>query len=231
MRVDEVLDRVRRLKQSAKTHVRFEAYSEALDDLQRAISLLEEAGGEWLDPTSPTPEPPAGLERAYELADELADCLGMQGGTLRRQGGIAQALASYTAGSRFELDEKFGVMKSYNTVNALKMALLGETAIASDRIPSVDEAIELISKQVAGARRMDRWAWADLGDCYLLKGGSGDEALTAYGRFIQLADDESVESAHQVLGKLAEELSSREDSRAAAVQRVVDLLAEELEAL
>jgi len=52
-----------------------------------------------------------------KLAHELADCCGMLGGNLNRQGDISQALAVYEQGRNIEMDVP-GVTMTYNTVES-----------------------------------------------------------------------------------------------------------------
>lgn len=219
----DVVPQILRLKQSAKTNVTFKEFEDAHRDLDRAIEMLRNPVEAWFDP--PNGEAPVTpSEDPHQLAEELSDCLGMKGGTYRRQGEMQRSLESYLDGSRYELDPKFNVSRSYNTVNALKLSLDQSTNIAEQDIPSVETAIEVIEQQVAGDRQRDGWAWSDLGDCYLILGGAESDALVAYRRFASLSDVGSIQSARNVLVALAEAL---QDDRATTVGHVVDMLENE----
>jgi predicted TPR repeat methyltransferase len=96
-------------------------------------------------------------------------------------------------------------------------------ATAGSLYPNLLKAVSVLEHQVQGPRRLDRWAWADLGECHLLAGNSAG-AVEAYQRFKELADPRQIRSARIVLERLAEAMRSREPDAAELVQRGAELL-------
>jgi tetratricopeptide (TPR) repeat protein len=231
MNEDEVITTVSNLKASARTSNQFGDHAAALSHLDRATTLLEALAGDWLKRPNESYEVPSHLVHPVDVAREYSDALGMRGGVLRRMGRDEEALAGFVAGSQFELDPRFGVMNSYATVNALKMTSLGDTPHSDELdVPAIDGAVEMLKHQIDGPRGQDRWAYADLGDCHLMRGDT-DEAMAAYERFAELSTEGHLTSAYDVLVDLHEQLERRGDLRAAAVQCVVDFLDSQLESM
>jgi hypothetical protein len=191
------LERIRELKTSAKNQRDrgIKGYPRALASLREAISLARE-----------TLQAPLS-EQAAQGAAELCDCFGLTGGIERRWADELQgeerishlklAANAYDDGHRFESDPRYGIANSYNLVNRLIVRLLlAPQALDADEPLQLDGIAQLhlateferaaaaIREQVAGPRRSDYWAWADLGMIEVLTLRSPPE--TAYAQFLAL---------------------------------------------
>ncbi len=187
-------------------------------DLAGAVAVLTQTvamlqASRWYASMSGDAEVGAG-EQA--LAAHLADCLGMLGGNHRRMNALDLALATFVEGSRWERDERLDVQSSYNLVNAIVLPLEMGRSTATAQRRSLRQAIEAIVRQVHGARRNDRWAWADLGQCQLLLGDVA-AARASYARMRSLGDADTLRSALPVLQRLQDALRERDPSIAAAL--------------
>ena len=126
-----------------------------------------------------------------EDRNQLAELYGMLGGTLREQGDLVDAAASYDRGFEYEVAES-----TYNELNRLVTRVLieprclaePETLRAYEELPYLDVPEQLalvkpqLEAQIEGARNADYWGMGDLAVvCALL----GDEAgmLSALDRF------------------------------------------------
>lgn len=136
-----------------------------------------------------------------EVATQLADCLGMLGGNLRRLGRLHDAQACFDRGRMYEESSSLNVMSSYNLVNSLTLPLESEPDALTSRRTQLEAAIAAITRQAHGARRNDRWAWADLAQCQLLLGDT-PSALQSYRRVRDLGGEETVQSVVTVLRRL-----------------------------
>ena len=136
-----------------------------------------------------------------DLAAQLADCYGMLGGNFRRLERTEDAMACFERGLRFEISDALEVMSSYNLVNAIVVPIEGKAADPQSQRQRIQSAVVVISRQVRGERRSDRWAWADLALCHLLLGQRA-EALRSYARVRDLGDDGTVKSIVPVLERL-----------------------------
>jgi hypothetical protein len=159
------------------------------------------------------------------MASELADCYGLLGGVQRRWAldpkfpaeraeHLKESVFSYDKGYQFESDNEFGLKNSYNMLNRLISRILYYGHISPKQIDpeisSLDMTKELeeveksIREQVAGPRRGDVWALADLAMVELLLGVS--EPAAAYASFNTLSPPDyaysSVLSGLQPLAKL-----------------------------
>ncbi|CAM5781095.1 Caspase family protein OS=Rhizobacter sp. AJA081-3 OX=2753607 GN=HZ992_24855 PE=4 SV=1 [Rhizobacter fulvus] len=211
------IDRIRDLKTSAKNQRDggLDGYPSALEMLGDAIEL---ARNELATSTV--------AERRIEMATELSDCFGLVGGVQRRWADEAddsardqhlkEAASAYDQGFVYESDPAFGIVNSYNLVNRLVVrVLLAPQALTSDEpmhLPGIaplklrDElgnAVTTVRGQLAGPRRGDYWALADLALLEVLSGRTG--AATAYVDFLALSPpDFAYESVLGGLRPLAE---------------------------
>jgi tetratricopeptide (TPR) repeat protein len=151
------------------------------------------------------------------LAAHLADCLGMIGGNYRRMNRLEDALASFERGRPYEEAVHLELSSSYNLVNAITLPLeMGTRTVAGQKV-ALTRAVAAIDRQVRGARRNDRWAWADLGQCQLLLGDL-DAAATSYQRVRALGDQETLASVTSVLQRLAIAIEPAEPIAAASLR-------------
>jgi hypothetical protein len=203
---DTSIQRIRELKTEAKNR-----RDRGLRRYPRAVELLHDAiqlGKADLDAIEPGKADPAGssaTEVQAQLAVELADCHGLLGGVERRwalegpaEDRAAHLLASISAyddGCKLEADERHGIVNSYNRVNRLLVRLLLQPELLGSRgtvdlgggTDPLDVREELaatataIADQLAGPRRGDHWAMADLALIQVLLDQA--DAVTAYARF------------------------------------------------
>jgi hypothetical protein len=148
------------------------------------------------------------------LASHLADCLGMLGGNQRRLEQHDEALQAFIDGARYEAADRLEVLSSYNLVNAIVLPLEMKLSTATDQQADLRGAVNAILRQVHGARRNDRWAWADLGQCQLLL-DERDAARASYDRMRQLGDADTLKSVLPVLERLHKALLEQRDEKIA----------------
>jgi tetratricopeptide (TPR) repeat protein len=207
------------LKNEAKLARDANQVDEAIDLLTEAVGEIEESG--W----KPHPAGVDGLdEQDRTMAWHYADCLGMLGGNFRRKAQqtdasrrvqlLKQAIACFERGRTYEQEPNYRIASSYNTVNAIVAPIEGQLEIASSQTAELERAVAMLRLQVSdpksATRRLDRWAWADLGQCQLLL---GDEvgARTTYQRFIELSDLATIQSALKVLHSIGAALKAMHD--------------------
>ena len=177
----DVIDEARRLKAEAMD-------LRDLGDLDGAVQVLR-AGEHLLRSTLDElrskrgKEPPGRQE--IDVANQLVHILGSIGGTLRRKGNYAAAAAAYDDGRVLEAPEAgYGIVNSYNLVQALVSRVFLDPGAAEDGAPMVAErnvrreleaAREEIFRQLRGARSDDEYAAADLATVLLLLDDPGWE--------------------------------------------------------
>src|SRR5262249_53456962 len=171
----------------------------------RALSMLKEAiaiARADLDESTVA-------ERRSQLASELSDCYGLVGGVERRWAEefngdesvshLKASIRGYDDGFKFESKPEYGIVDSYNRLNRLLVRLLlrPDTLDAVDAlvldpdIPRVnlrdefEQTSDVIRRQIAGPRRGNYWALADLALVEVLLGRS--QPAAAYGDFIALS--------------------------------------------
>jgi tetratricopeptide (TPR) repeat protein len=191
-------------------------YAGAVAVLVRIIEQMS-----TLAPATDGPAP--STETEQRLATQLADCLGMLGGNLRRAGELKAAQEAFERGRRYEESARLQVASSYNLVNAITLPLESSAATPAELADSLGEAIAAIERQVSGERRRDRWAWADLAQCRLLL-GQLDEALRNYHQAFMLGDDETMSSIVRVLLRLRDALSEKDAQSADLLDTVIGQL-------
>ena len=230
-----ILERIRELKTSAKNQRDrgIRGYARALATLAEAIALAR-----------PTLQAPL-AEQAVQVAQgaaELSDCFGLCGGIERRWADettgeerlahLTAAALAYDEGYQYESDPRYGIFNSYNMVNRLVVRLLLAPQALDADAPTVlpglpplhlrfefDRAADAIRQQVAGPRRGDYWAWADLGMIEVLTLRNAPEA--AYAQFLGLGPpDFAYASALATLRPL----TALHMASAPSVQAAVDLL-------
>lgn len=212
----------------------------------RALSMLEDAitrARTELDDCTVA-------EYRAQLAAELCDCFGLVGGVQRRWadatdgderlGHLKASIRAYDDGFVFESDPHYGIVNSYNLVNRLVVRLLlapsalaaGGAAVIDPEIAPLNLAMELdkasatIRQQLAGPRRGDYWALADLALLEVLLGRS--TAAAAYAQFIAMSPpDFAYASAVATLRPLAD----LPVSSTSALQEAVTLLEGRLQRL
>lgn len=123
-----------------------------------------------------------------QVAWELADCLGMLGGSLLRQGDVDGAIEAFRQGRDLEMSSAYDLELTYNTVNFLVARLLesGWETVRESR-SDLAEVTRRLQARTAGSAAGDVWTWADLGMCEFL-GGRFDLARSAYARAGTLAN-------------------------------------------
>ena len=212
------IDRIRELKTEAKNR-----RDRGIRGYDRAIALLNEA----IDVAQETLKQTTVRELRAQLAVELSDCHGIIGGIERRwatEGPVGSrdehlraSIRAYDAGYQFESDREYGITNSYNMVNRLIGRLLlrpdllntsepvdlGPNIEKLDVLQELDNAVRVLRDQLAGVRRGDYWALADLGLVQLLLGHT--DPATAYAAFNALSPpDFAYTSALAGLRPLAE---------------------------
>jgi|1185.fasta_scaffold61326_1 tetratricopeptide (TPR) repeat protein len=190
-----------------------------------ALSLI----GEMLESvTNLGPVPGQGETLATaDIASEAAELFGLQGGLLRRQGRLEDALESYKRGAA--LEAAHSLAPTYNRANAIKLSLMsGKTTVADeqDALAALRDTLEVrLSTDERAAD--DAWLWADLGDLRLLL-GDAESALAAYRTFHAKGRTESPRTTLRVLHQVVSALRSHDDPDASrlddAVREVEQLL-------
>jgi hypothetical protein len=195
-----VIEHIRELKTGAKYQRDrgVKGYARAISDLEEAITVAQAGLGES-----------AAGEVRSQLASELSDCYGLVGGVERRWADefkgdesvphLKASIRAYDEGFRFESDPEYGIVNSYNLLNRLLVRLLlrpealaVHDAVRLDpKIPPVNlteefkKAAVVIREQLAGPRRGNYWAEADLALIEVLLGRS--QPAAAYAGFIALS--------------------------------------------
>lgn len=209
--MSSVLEEVRALKEGARTDTLRGKYNEALDSLKTAIDLLSS-------------ELENAEEDPRELAIQLADCYGMAGGVCRRMGNLDESIKMYDTGYKYESNRSYKISSSYNLTNRIVIRILKDTDNLITLKTTIKEAAEIVQKQVERKRRREWWAWADLGELYLLCGES-KEALRAYEMFTHSgAREPDYESQISVLNELASVLKSVNASVSEAILKAIEYL-------
>ena len=108
----------------------------------------------------------------------------MLGGNHRRLEQLDRALLAFQDGARIEAADRLEVLSSYNLVNAIVLPIEMKDSTATQQRSALRKAVEAIARQVHGARRNDRWAWADLGQCQLLLGEAGGNPFERCNRWM-----------------------------------------------
>jgi tetratricopeptide (TPR) repeat protein len=191
-------------------------------DIDGAVDVLREAVDLLLQ-VAPDADRGALTDAEKQIAWNLADCLGMLGGNYRRLGRLDDALRCFEEGRSWEEDERFGIDSTYNLVNAITLPIEMRARTATEQRHSLEKAVHALERGTNGARRLDRWAWADLGQSALLQGDL-DRAFQAYRRFRELGDAASVASHVTVLKRLIEALADRDPLATDALQRGISFL-------
>jgi len=189
--------RAKRAKEAAKDLRDDGDIAGAINVLADAIEVLTQAPvAADLETTRQATKP------VRDVATQLADLLGMLGGNHRRLGQHDAAQACFERGSRLEASPVLEIMSSYNLVNAITLPIESDPGALETQRPAMQRAVDAIERQVAGSRRNDRWAWADLAQCQLLLDRM-DDALRSYARVHALGDDETFTSVVTVLERLS----------------------------
>jgi hypothetical protein len=192
-----LIEQIRELKTEAKNQRDrgLKGYPRALARLAEAIKLAQ--GG--LDDTTVP-------DVARQMAKELADCHGINGGVERRWGlegdsvgrfgHLAASCNAYDAGHRYEWDERYNIRDSYNLVNRLTGRLLiRPELLRSEETADLGGGIQALNLPQALSRAMadieeylakkgNFWAEADLALLNVLI--KGVEASSAYTEFCDL---------------------------------------------
>lgn len=212
------IERIRELKTGAKNQ-----RDRGIKGYPRALSMLREAIAIAREELANTDL----AERRIQAATELSDCFGLIGGVERRWADEAAgdersvhlkaAIRAYDEGFGFESDPQYGIVNSYNLVNRLAVRLLlapgslatdDSVVLDPDIAPlnvgkELDKAASTVRQQLAGPRRGDYWALADLALLEVLAGRTATAA--AYAEFLGLAPpDFAYVSALASLRPLAE---------------------------
>ncbi|MBC7942362.1 MAG: hypothetical protein H7Z19_21855, partial [Chitinophagaceae bacterium] len=125
------------------------------DDLEGAVAALADAVSalrrsplyaEVMDTATTTPSP-----QARQLAAQLADCLGMRGGNLRRLDRLDQALKCFDEGRALEESTRLALDSSYNLVNAVTLPIETGSATVPAQRAALERAVQSIDRQLRGA--------------------------------------------------------------------------------
>jgi hypothetical protein len=194
------IERIRELKTGAKNQrdrgVR--GYPRALSMLKEATSIAKAELGQSTV-----------AEHRSQLATELCDCYGLVGGVQRRWAAeckvdesaehLKDSIRAYDDGFIFESNPEYGIVDSYNRLNRLLVRLLlrpdvldvDDAVVLDPGIPPVnlrhefEQTSSVIRSQIAGPRRSNYWALADLALVEVLLGRR--QPAAAYADFIALS--------------------------------------------
>ncbi len=183
-------------------------FDAALSDLGHAIKLLET---KLVDVR--------GVDREI-IVGKLADCLGMQGGVLRRMGKHPEALAKFQAGLVYE--QSLG-KDTYNLSN-----VVAERVIASPAsLPQLLDTVIADFYNQLEAQKKDRdnqwWYHADWGMYHLLHGKYGD-AEQSYKRFGNKLRKRDYEAILGVLQRMRAALEPVNAPIAEKIAKAIDFL-------
>lgn len=152
-------------------------YQDAIEQQRLAVEARERELAE-LDRDSP-----ALADERTEAAHRLSDYWGRLGGIYRKAGLIPDGIDAYRHG--MEIEREFRLDDSYNLTNWIVLQLLEDPAQLPMLGRQINEAIAIVQAQVAGPRRDQWWAWADLGLLCLLGQRRPREVRAAYEHFRQ----------------------------------------------
>jgi tetratricopeptide (TPR) repeat protein len=190
--------------------------------LQEALSAI--SGCETYLRELRTSSPPD-TEKVRRTARELADSYGVAGGILRRTKDYQGALEMYEKGARLERDPQLEIENTYNLTNALVTKVIAQPYTFNQNYGEIEEARQLVEKQLQQTRRQDWWAWADLGTLALLE-GNPRLAVSAFLRFReQGATAANCEKAATVVREIGEAVSSFAPDVARGTREIANILA------
>ena len=155
------LDDIRTLKRRATGFRNLKDFKKALAIFEQAIAELKTLQAS--DQITKT--------EASEVRVELADTYGMEGGTYSRWDELPNhlelALEQYRTGLEIErIDKK----STYNASNVIRLGItLEKTPPDAAMMEDIDRVIQGLGTDTAGERADEFWAWADLGQFYLLR--------------------------------------------------------------
>lgn len=213
---NDVLRKVKHLKENAKTNRDFEDYGYALNNLNDAIDLLFKSFN------YSTPSSIESSEYEMSIKKELADCYGMKGGIYHRlakksdfEENIRKAVNMYLEGLKYE-DE---TGDSYNLTNSIVTPILLDPANLEKQQKKIQEKLAIVQEQVLGKRKDQWWAWADLG-LFKLLCNDKEGALDAYKQFKRVgARAQDYKSVVSVLSSLWERLQETKSPEAEEVRQ------------
>lgn len=154
------------------------------------------------------------------LAWEVADCLGMLGGALLRQGRTQEAIAIYQKGRDLEQSYADAVHLTYNTVNLFVARLLNggwQTLEGSEQ--DLQNVIARLKSRAASDGARDVWNWADLGMCSFLAGDAAN-ALSAYRTAATLGSADQRKAILEGLQRIEQDCQPVPSERIALLQSV-----------
>jgi tetratricopeptide (TPR) repeat protein len=211
--MSKVLKNVKDLMYSAKDNRDFGDLEAGLDDLRQAIDLL-----------IPFYQSAEDSDYKADLQKQIADCYGMMGGIYRRLASnegsekyLEEAVKMYSLGVEYEDKSN----DSYNLSNSVVIPILIDPRNLEKQRVAIRDGLGIVQAQVAGRRKDQWWAWADLG-LFKLLSGDREGALGAYSQFKRLgAREEDYESTTSVLSALWESLQKADSPVATSVASLV----------
>ena len=196
-------------QESAKLYRDIGDYDSALGELDSALQILLDLFDEKLMESKETLSPE---NKQRLVVAEIGETYGLKGGIYRRMHDDNSAYECYFEGSIYE-NEKFGIESTYNQLNAIKFALLTQDIKVEELKDRVVKVLLTLTRQIdeiEGTRRMDGWAWADIGDCRTII-GDNEGAIRAYRRFMQLSGADAPKSSLSVLKMISDKLTEKND--------------------
>jgi hypothetical protein len=194
----------------ARNNRDLDQFDDALDDLDHATRLLKEniAGGAH-----------DAVEKEREIG-RLAECLGMQGGVLRRKEKYADALSKYQEGLMYE--RSLG-KETYNLGNVIVETLIASPASLPEiRGNLIKELHERLAAQLS-ERDGQWWYHADWAMFHLLYGKYAD-AEKSYERFGNKPRRRDFEAILSVLRRLGSALEPVDPLVAGPIARAIAFL-------
>ncbi len=194
-------------------------YERSLGWLDKAIGILDKGlSTPETMPIGPS-DRPSDEQRA--MCADRADCYGMRGGVLRRKHpeDLQEALDEYLKGIT---DEQLGGQSTYCLSNSIVLPiLLGRESFSSRTIQDrLKKIIPMLEDAVQDERSQSRWAWADLGQFYLLSGRLED-ALRCYDHYKRAgATGRDFDTTIDILTKLSQSVGEDAGGFGRAIKRL-----------
>jgi tetratricopeptide (TPR) repeat protein len=161
----------------------------------------------------------------HSVKAELADTYGMLGGLYRRLEELDKSIEMYKLGKDIEVE---GLLEStYNRVNYIVLTVLQnpESLAEESTLQLIGDTANIVQRQVDGTRYDQWWAWADLGQLYLLS-GKNYEATKSYRNFIPKVNSRALVSHLNVLRSLQAALQGTKPDIAHMIVRIIEELSE-----